>query len=369
MAPTYLVEVNRPSVTFYRYNPPADAVSAGVVKRVSLGGDFEKACAYAEEQNKLVAEWRAERKYLKELTTNSRVSDLIKSYFNSGTFNKLGEKTKADYKYYLKCWYKSRLSGVPLEQAKLGGIVTPMCQRVYDLHAENSTSLANHVLAVYRLLFNYAIRNGFTTHNPFAHVKPQKHKSRKVVWEREHVRAFLNTAFSSFEWRNVGLIVNMAYEWGQRLGDMRTLTWDAYNLETGVLTLTQSKRGANISVPTSDGLKAMLDQQYKDFGWQPYIAPQPKSIKGTLRPYTLTGLSRIGAAIMEASDLPEELTLMDLRRTAISEMVEVGVPISSIMAVSGHATPTALSPYMKHTLRGSTTAQTMRQFPTKLMEN
>lgn len=367
MKPPYLFEVQRPSGNFFRYNPPADAVAEGVVKRASLGNDLATACAYAEEQNKIMAEWRKERKYLKELTEKSKVDDLIKSYLLSNVYAKLAEKSKSDYKYYLQCWYKSRLGGVPLLQAKLSNIVTPLCQRVYDEHASNSISLANHSLAVYRVVFNYAVRQGFTTYNPFAQVKPQKQRSRKVVWEREHVRAFLNTAFSRFEWRNIGLIVHMAYEWGQRLGDMRTLTWDDYNVETGVLKLTQSKRGANISVPTSDGLKAMLAQQHEDFGWQPYIAPAPKSVKGKLQPYSLMALSKLGATVMEAADLPEELRLMDLRRTAISEMVEVGVPISSIMAMSGHATPSSLTPYIKHTLRGASTAQTMREFPTNLM--
>jgi integrase len=365
MKPPYLAEARN----VYRYNPPKDAVEAGVVKRTTLGTNYEQACAYVEEQNKLLTEWRAERKYLKELTKKSKIKDLIKSYCNSLSFSNLTEKTKDDYLYYLQCWYKSRLGGVPLEGAKIGNIMTPMCQKVYEEHAENSISLANHSLAVYRLLFNYAIRHGFTTYNPFTQVKTHKQRSRKVVWEREHVRAFLNTAFSKFEWRNLGVIVYMAYEWGQRLGDMRTLTWDSYDMDAGVLTLTQSKRGATITLPTSEGLQAMLKQQHDDFGFQPYVAPVPKTVKGRLQPYSLSGLSQMGTQIMKAADLPEELTLMDLRRTAITEMVQEGVPLSSIMSISGHATPTSLTPYIKNTLRSSTNAQSMRQFPTNLMES
>jgi hypothetical protein len=54
------------------------------------------------------------------------------------------------------------------------------------------------------------------------------------------------------------------------------------------------------------------------------------------------------------------LQLMDLRRTAITEMVEAGVPLSNIMALSGHATPGSLAPYIKNTLRSASVAQQMR---------
>ena len=94
----------------------------------------------------------------------------------------------------------------------------------------------------------------------------------------------------------------------------------------------------------------------------------PKTVKGKLLPYSLIKLSKLGATIMVEADLPEELTLMDLRRTAITEMVEVGVPVSSIMSMSGHAAPSSLTPYIKHTLRSATNAQLMRQFPNNLLE-
>jgi integrase len=47
---------------------------------------------------------------------------------------------------------------------------------------------------------------------------------------------------------------------------------------------------------------------------------------------------------------------MDLRRTAITEMVEAGVDIAGIMQVSGHQDPSSVKPYMVNTLAGATTA-------------
>ena len=368
MTPKYLFEQTSSSGrTTYRYNPPRDAVNEGVVHRKSLGDNFADACAYVEEQNAIMDEWRKERKYLKELTGKSTIGDLIKSYLNSSSYDNLSDKAKVDYKYCLESWSKHRLAGVPFMKAKLGNVSTPLFQRVYDDAADGSVSAANHSLAIYRLLFNYAIRKGFTNFNPLSHVKRRNKKARKAVWERQDVRAFLNTAFSKFEWRNIGLIVNMAYEWGQRLGDMRELTWDSYDVETGVLKLTQSKRGASVELPTSEGLQRMLRQQHDDFGWQKYIAPQPKPVRGKLYAYTLTNLNRVGRKVMDAAGISDELMLMDLRRTAITEMVEVGVPLPSIMAMSGHASVASLTPYIKHTLRGATNAQTMREYPQELM--
>jgi integrase len=106
----------------------------------------------------------------------------------------------------------------------------------------------------------------------------------------------------------------------------------------------------------------MLRQQHAEFGWQQYIAPSNvPDRKGGLLPYSLFNLSRVAKQIVAEANIPNELVLQDLRRTAITEMVEAGVPITNIMSVSGHATPQSLTPYIKNTLRSATVAQDMRE--------
>jgi integrase len=341
----------------YRYNPPRDAIEAGIVKCVSLSSDFAEAITFCNNQNELLDEWRKEHRYLKNLSSKSNINDLIKSYSNSLEYSKLSVKSKRDYLYYLKQWNDSRTAGTTLIHTRLADLSTPMCQRIYDLHATHSISLANHVLAIYRLLFSYAIRNGFTTFNPFTNVKRRSDRPRRTVWSKDDIKAFMDTAFSKYEWRSIGLIVYTAYVSAQRLGDMRMLTWSNYNLDTGVLTLEQSKRRARVAIPLSSTLQTMLAQQHADIGWQQYMFPAPKS---PLKPYTLTGLAQSGREVMEAAGLSNDLQMMDLRRTAITEMVDAAVPISNIMSMSGHATPHSLTPYMKATLKSSTVAQEMR---------
>lgn len=358
--PRYMLTVERDGKVFYRYNPPQTAIDVGIVLRKQLFCSYDEAVNYCESQNKLLDQWRDEYRNLKNLSEKSKVSDLVKSYTHSIDFDKLSTKAKYDYPYYLNRWFNNRTSGTTLQHTRITDLSAPMCQRIYDEHAAHSVSLANHVLAVYKVVFNYAIRNGFTTTNPFKSVKAQAVKPRRVVWEREHLRKFMDVAFAKYEWRSVGLIVYMAYSWGQRLGDMRNLTWEQYDMVNGVLHLEQSKRRARVSIPTNTHLRQMLEQQHKDFGWQKYIAPSPKKTYNALAPYTMQKLAKVGKEIMQEAGLPDHLQLMDMRRTAITEMVEAGVPLPNVMAVSGHATPHSLTPYIKNTLKSATVAMEMR---------
>jgi integrase len=186
-------------------------------------------------------------------------------------------------------------------------------------------------------------------------------KPRKVVWTRADIKIFLDTAYGKFNWRNIGLIIHMAYATAQRLGDLRMLTWDNYDFDTGVLTLEQSKRRARVSIPIPEDLQKLLTQQHAEYGWQQYIMPSnAPDRRGGLFPYTPVRLSIVGADIMKAAKLPEGLRMSDMRRTVISELLDIGVPLTNILSMSGHATPQSLTPYLVHSLKSATLAQSMR---------
>jgi len=347
---------------FYRYDPPPKTIKAGIVK-MWTSKNIVEAIDRANADNAIIAEWNQHKDILKNMNGDARVEHLIGDYVTSPAFKSLAESTRDNYTAKLDMLKDVRIGGMSLKKHKLVTITAPLCQRLYDdlIDAKRGVAVLNDAIGVYRLLFNFAIRRGYLQHNPFTYVKCLRVKQRRVVWQREHVRAFLNVAFSNFEWRNVGVLVYCAYEWGQRPGDMLRLKWEQYDIEKGVLTLTQSKRGETVTLPASEGLRNVLKQQYNDFSFQPYIAPYPKRKSArSLSAYTHSNFYNACCRIMELAKLPEELRIADLRRTAITEMVEMGVPISSIMAVSGHATVESLNPYMKKTLRSATTAQTMR---------
>jgi integrase len=142
---------------------------------------------------------------------------------------------------------------------------------------------------------------------------------------------------------------------------MRMLTWDNVNLVDQTAHIEQSKRRAEVFLPISDELHAMLVQQNEDFGFQEYVAPRPRPIHGVYQPYSLTKLPLYAREIMDEAGLPKELRLSDLRRTGTTEMVDAGVGIGQIMSVTGHANAQSVTPYLKNTLTSADYALTQRK--------
>ena len=231
----------------------------------------------------------------------------------------------------------------------------------YEEWVKRGIQLANHVSVVAGRAYRYGLDMEYVKNNPFTLVRKITPAPRKVTWTEDQVREFLNIAYGDFVYRNVGLIVQMAYEWCQRVGDMRMLEWSSIDFDNKRLDLVQSKRGASVHLPISDGLLEMLEEQRNDFDFQQYVAPMPTPVDGEYRPFSMERLSKIGRKIMRQAELPEELRLMDLRRTGTTEMVEAGVPLPQIMSVTGHANPQSVKPYIKNTYLSANSALTARQ--------
>jgi integrase len=105
----------------------------------------------------------------------------------------------------------------------------------------------------------------------------------------------------------------------------------------------------------------MLTQQKQDYGFQEYVAPCTKPSKGVYKPYSKHRLPKLARDIMNDAGLPVELRLSDLRRTGTTEMVDAGVSMGNIMAVTGHTNPQSVKPYMKNTLASANLALNLRK--------
>jgi integrase len=283
------------------------------------------------------------------------VQQLIDKYYTSNDFKMLRDRTKKDYQYFLGVMCDS------FGDVNFDKLTSKQAKHAYEEWVERGISFANHICTVSSIVYRYAIDMEYATVNPFASVRRKTPAQRKVVWTEDDVRQFLDTAYSEFQWRSLGLIVHMAYEWCQRLGDMRLLTWDNFDLDERKLYLEQSKRRAEVTLPIEDDLLEMLVQQEQDFGFQPYVVPRTTPVQGQYHPYSMERLSKAGRAVMRQAGLSEELRLMDLRRTGTTQMVEAGVSMGQIMSVTGHSNPQSVKPYMKNTFASANNALTTRK--------
>ena len=196
------------------------------------------------------------------------VQQLVDKYYTSNDYNMLRDRTKKDYQYFLGVMCDS------FGDVNFDKLSSKQAKHAYEEWVVRGISFANHICTVSSIVYRYAIDMEYATVNPFASVRRKTPAQRKVVWTEDDVRQFLDTAYSEFQWRSLGLIVHMAYDWCQRLGDMRLLTWDNFDLEERKLYLEQSKRRAEVTLPIDDDLLEMLTQQEQDFGFQQYVVPR-----------------------------------------------------------------------------------------------
>ncbi len=234
-------------------------------------------------------------------------------------------------------------------------------QQAYDEWLTVGVRTANYRKTALTTAWRHAMRYDVLIHDPVSLIQGVSSQPRRVRWQRDQVKQFLEVAYSDFRWRSIGLIVHMAYDWGQRVGDMRTLTWDAVDLSSCRMDMTQSKQHAEVHLPISASLCELLRQQNEALGYQPYIAPKvPLYSGGDIKPYTPEQIGILVNRIKDIAGLPKDLTAMDLRRTAVTEMMEGGVDLAGIMQVTGHKNVNSVKHYMVNTYSGASKALAAR---------
>jgi site-specific recombinase XerD len=139
---------------------------------------------------------------------------------------------------------------------------------------------------------------------------------------------------------------------GMRLGEILSLQWSAIDRRDGEAVLggfirigAESKGHKARYIPINAAVKAVLDAQkpvQTEGGFSPFVFTNPHF--KTPRHYTDSGVSNefTAAAIRAKAD---DVTFHTTRHTAVSRMVEAGIPDRVIMAVTGHKTTSMVSRY------------------------
>ena len=140
------------------------------------------------------------------------VRDVVVEYWGSDAFRKLGAASQKDY-YDCLMVINDDIGATSMKRLSVS-----LMQQCYNLWLKRGTYRANKIAAIMSILINWSKKNGISMENPMPLLEKTPNPPRKVMWEPEQVNQFLQTAYSEWKWRSIGLIVQMAYEWGQRVG-------------------------------------------------------------------------------------------------------------------------------------------------------
>ena len=216
---------------------------------------------------------------------NCTLEEVCNFYRNSDVYRRLSSSSQKDYDNHLSATLITPVEGKMLRAYRCKNLKVRHITQAYEQWLQVGTRTANYRRSVLSAAWKHAMRHDVFIHNPIALVQTVTEKPRRVHWSREQVSIFLDTAYSDFRWRSIGLIVHMAYDWGQRVGDIRLLTWDSLDLNHCRIDMTQSKRNAEVHLPISQGLCSMLRQQKEEFGFQEYVVPRVMPRAGAYTPY------------------------------------------------------------------------------------
>lgn len=346
----------------YRFQPPQEAIKAGVVKAVTFR-DGRSARYEVPRLVEKVEAWKRGELVVANIGPKSRLKDVLSHYFNTEQFKYLSSNTQNNYQYNLPNILSTKTKqGKTLGDTRVDNLSAIFCSHIYDTWVrDKGVASANQYATLFGVLINYAASLDLLPTNPMAKVKKLKHTPRSEVWTDQQVETFIDTAFSQFKWRSIGMLALLCYEWAQRPTDIANLKWESVDLTTGAVTITQSKRGATVHLPTSKDLLALLKQQNEDLGFQPWVLPDINRASGGYAPMNSGTMSILAREVKEVAGIPQHLRIGDLRKTAITQLVASGVDTSAIMSVSGHKNIQSLNPYLKHTLEAATSALEQRK--------
>lgn len=151
---------------------------------------------------------------------------------------------------------------------------------------------------------------------------------KKSLWSPEDVEKFLEVAFSDFRYRSLGLLASYIYELGQRHGKLRKLEWKNVDLETSSVVTN------GLSLPLSENLKIMTEQQKGDWDFQPYVFAYIRD-DNAYRPLSEQSIVTQTRRIVEKAGLKKGLTIKELRDTSLVEMYKEGVSRYELMCLTG----------------------------------
>lgn len=193
--------------------------------------------------------------------------------------------------------------------------------------------LPNRVLATIKSVFSYAVKEDWLEHSPADHVdKPKDEAARERVLSMDEIARV---------WRAAGLLGYPSGPWarmltltGQRRSEVAGMRWADLDLEAGtwILTASQTKASRGHLVPLPAAALTILRE----------LPRMGKYVFATPSNTPMSGFARNKAMLDQwlqsrGEGLAEPWRFHDLRRSAATHMVRLGVPELVVSRVLNHA--------------------------------
>lgn len=333
------------------YWRPTPAVKKLGFHNEALGTDLGKAIERAKFLN---AEVDAEVGRAPKQEASPRqgtVADLIRIYRRGERYKNLAPKTSREYDYILNRIEKTA-GHVPVHTITRKGLM-----RTYSkLREAGKLRTANATMQMWAILLKTAYNEGWTDAYIAERMELSGTESRERVWTAEEVEIFCAKAVEVGR-SSMALAVRLAYDLGQRQGDILRLAWGQY--ERGGFTITQRKTKTKIAVPIgSQALRIHLDATTDKQDSLVIVVSEV-----TKRPYKPDYFRHEFQRIRGLAELPGDLQFRDLRRTAATEMGRTGATDDEIRAVTGHKTRNVVARYVRPDATMAASAQAKRNKP------
>lgn len=290
-----------------------------------LGRDYAEAIKRTEHLN---AEWDIDRKKETEAPKEERsrrgtIAWLIEKHKKSQAYQKRPKHTKREFDYYTGLLIKTREKlAASIERKHIRELYENMITK-----KGYTKDKANRVVKWLRFLLSQAIEEGLRTDNPAFNLTLEHNAPRSEIWSHEDVAAFVQKA-TDMKRPSIGLAVMLAYDTGQRQGDILRLCWNQF--DGNKIHVKQGKTGARVAVPIMDDMKSILASTTRGKSTQVVVS------EATNAPYKSDDFRHHFREIANACGFKEK-QFLDLRRSSIVRLSKAGCTTQLISSISGHS--------------------------------
>lgn len=203
--------------------------------------------------------------------------------------------------------------------------------------------------------FEWALEDGLITRSPMQRIKPPKFKKPEPVWlpkeQIDRIFEFIETKIAVSEPEQAALymldaaLFRMLFNWGLRVSEATTLTYDQIRKEDGELRIIVYRKGDKVDAfPLTGVVRQAFDRWHHvraEIHADPrhigYVFVHPRFRKRVSRKRAWLRLRKIAREAGLPEDSIRRLSPHKLRHSIARYMLESGIPINQVKAFLSHA--------------------------------